>query len=153
MPLPASCAPQVVETAHDYPVAPELLWDVAIDWRRLGEVNRGMVTQIGLPEGRFTAGQRLEIAVSAFGLLPAKPYVIEILECDDARRTMISREHGAGVKSWNHEMRVEATPEGCRLLDRIEIDAGVLTRAFAAWARLLYRRRHKPRLRMLGLAA
>lgn len=153
MACPASCAPRVVETAHYYPVAPELLWDVAIDWRKLGEVNRGMVTQIGLPEGRFETGQRLEIGVSAFGLLPAKPYVIEILECDDALRVMVSREHGAGVKSWDHVMRVEETAGGCRLIDRIEIDAGMMSRAFAAWARLLYHRRHKPRLRLLGLAA
>ena len=34
-------------------------------------------------------------------------------------------------------------------MDRIEIDAGLMTPVFAAWARYLYRARHAPRVKLL----
>ncbi|WP_339948520.1 hypothetical protein [uncultured Albimonas sp.] len=144
----------VVQSHHGYPVDADRLWAVAADWDALAEANRGMVAQYGLPGGRFRSGQKLAIEVSGFGVMPRQPYEIEILECDDAARVMVSRERGAGIRAWNHRMWVETCPqgEGSRLHDRIEIDAGPMTPAFALWARVLYRRRHPRRMRMLGVA-
>jgi hypothetical protein len=76
---------------------------------------------------------------------------MEVLECDDARHILRSSEKGAGVKSWRHTLSITETPEGCRLTDQIEIDAGLLTPLFVIWAKYLYRARHKPRLRLLDL--
>ena len=145
--------PATVESSHCYPVKADRLWTVAADWDALAEADRGMVRQIGLPGGRFRKGQRLEIEVSAFGLLPPRPYVIEILDCDDAAFRMTSREEGTGIRSWTQRMRVEAKGERSRLHDRIAMDAGPAMPLFAAFARWMRRRRHAPRMRMLGLAA
>ena len=150
---PSSRCLSVVETSHPYAVDPDRLWTVASDWQALGEVNRGMVSQYGLPEGRFRAGQTLEIEVSGFGLMPRAPYVIEILDCDDRAWVMTSREHGAGIRSWEHRMWIEPMPNGCRLMDRVEIDAGPMTLPFALWARALYARRHPRRQRLLDQLA
>ena len=54
------------------------------------------------------------------------------------------------MTGWHHTLTVTRTPGGARLTDEIVIDAGWLTPMFAAWAKVLYRARHKPRLRLLG---
>lgn len=140
---------QTVTLTHDYPVASEALWQIVTDYAALATVMEGIVSFEGLPAGRTKTGQVCDVQVSLFGKLPAQPYRMEVLECDDARHVLRSCEKGAGVKSWRHTLTLEQTPQGCRLTDRIEIEAGLLTPLFALWARYLYRARHKPRLRLL----
>jgi len=136
---------------HDYPVAPETLWALVTDYVALAEVIRGIVHFEGLAVGRTDTGQRLEVRVSLFGKLPPQPYHIEVVHRDDVGRVLESSERGAGVRSWRHRLRVEPTAPGSRLTDEIEIDAGWLTPLFALRAGYLYRARHKPRLRLLGV--
>ncbi|MQQ10463.1 hypothetical protein GFB49_18520 [Epibacterium sp. SM1979] len=121
---------------------------MATDYAALSEVMEGLVSFEGLPAGRTQTGQRLEVMVSLFGKLPAQPYRMEVLECDNQRMILRSSERGAGVKTWLHSLKVTKIETGSRLHDRIEIDAGMLTPVFALWARYLYRARHKPRLRL-----
>lgn len=140
---------RTVRTDFFYPVAPERLWRLATSYDALGRVMAGLVEFDGLPEGRTRTGQEIHVQVSLFGRLPAQPYTMEVLECDDSRMILRSSERGAGVRSWNHRMKVAPAPGGSRLSDTIEIDAGLMTWAFALWARYLYTARHKPRLRLL----
>ncbi|WP_299085304.1 SRPBCC family protein [uncultured Ruegeria sp.] len=140
---------RIVTIQNDYPVSASRLWALATDYAALSEVMEGLVSFEGLPEGRARTGQRLEVMVSLFGKLPAQPYRIDVLECDNQRMILRSSERGAGVKTWLHSLTVMENETGSRLQDRIEIDAGMLTPVFALWARYLYRARHRPRLRLL----
>lgn len=142
---------KTIEIEHDYAVPADRLWALVTDYDALAEVMAGIVAFDGLPQGRTQTGQSFEVMVSLFGKLPQQPYQMEILACDDDAMVLRSSEKGAGVKSWRHCLTVTSTPKGCRLTDRIEIDAGWLTPVFALWAGFLYRARHKPRLRILGL--
>ncbi len=144
---------RIVSLSHDYSYPPDLVWQVATDFDCLAEVVAGKITFSGLPNGRVYTGQVAEVGVSLFGVMPEQPYRMEVLECDDTTMVLRSSELGAGVKRWDHTLRVEATEDGARLSDHIEIDAGSLSPVFAAWAKYLYRSRHVPRLRILARMA
>ena len=143
---------RTVHVENEYDVPPEKLWAIVTDYDALAFVMKGMMSFEGLPKGRTHTGQKMTVMVSLFGKLPAQPYHMEVLECDDDAMILRSCEHGAGVKSWRHTLSVSKTATGCTLTDTIEIDAGALTFIFALWARFLYQKRHKPRLVLLGLA-
>ncbi|KAJ04716.1 SRPBCC family protein [Sulfitobacter mediterraneus] len=142
---------KTVEIEHDYAVPAERLWALVTDYDALAVVMAGIVSFDGLPEGRTRTGQSFDLMVSLFGKLPPQPYHMEVVLCDDDAMVLRSSEKGAGVKSWEHCLTVTPTAQGSRLTDRIEIDAGWMTPIFARWAKFLYRARHKPRLRILGL--
>ncbi len=143
--------PKTIQIIHDYAVAPQKLWDLITDYDALEEVMKGIVSYTGTPSGQLQAGQKMDIEVSLFGKLPKQPYYMEVVSCDHDQMIAQSFERGAGVKSWRHNMRVTPTETGSRLTDTIEIDAGFMTPIFVLWARFLYKARHKPRLRLLGL--
>jgi hypothetical protein len=138
-----------VIVVNEYEASAEQLWMLATDYDALGEVMQGIASFEGLPSGRTKTGQKLDVMVSLFGKLPSQPYKMEVLECDDARMILRSSEQGAGVKSWQHTLTVNAVGTGSRLTDSIEIDAGLMTPIFALWAKYLYGARHKPRLKLL----
>lgn len=144
---------KTVALTHHYAVPPERLWALVTDYGALEEVMTGIIAFEGMPAGRVITGQKIDVMVSLFGKLPAQPYHMEVLECDDVARVLRSSEHGAGVKSWRHTLRVDAHDGGSVLSEQIEIDAGLLTPLFAAWARYLYKARHKPRLALLARGA
>ena len=140
--------PVIVENSYDVPAAQ--LWALVTDYKALVQVMEGIVSFEGLPEGRVETGQKIDVTVSLFGILPNQPYRMEVLECDNANMFFRSSETGAGVKSWHHTARVIETETGCRLIDEIDIDAGWRTPLFRVWARFLYTARHRPRLRLLA---
>lgn len=142
---------KTIEIEHNYAVPPDQLWALVTNYDALAEVMAGIVAFEGLPEGRTHTGQSFDVMVSLFGKLPQQPYHMHVVLCDEDAMVLRSSERGAGVKSWEHCLTVTPTPDGSRLSDRIEIDAGWLTPVFALWAGFLYRARHKPRLRLLGL--
>jgi ligand-binding SRPBCC domain-containing protein len=141
---------KTVTVVNDYEVAPNVLWDLVTDYDALAEVMAGIATFSGLPKGRTITGQKIDVMVSMFGKLPNQRYFMEVIECDDDGMVLRSSEHGAGVKSWRHTLHIISTANGCRMIDSIDIDAGIMTSIFALWARYMYTARHKPRLRMLG---
>lgn len=144
----------VVEVIHEYPVTPERLWAVTMDLGSLAVMNAPLIVFGDLGGERLAAGAVIDTEVSVYGRLPAQPYRIEVLECDDATMRARTSETGAGVKSWNHTITVTPVAGGgARLSDRIEIDAGWKTPLFAWWARKLYRHRDGPRKTLLGLEA
>lgn len=145
---------RTVHLEHHYSAQSARVWAMATDFEALKEVSRRIVTFDGVPKGRTKAGQAFDVRVSLFGFLPWQDYHMEVVELDEANMLIRSSERGAGVKSWSHTMQVSPCPDGgTTLSDTIEIDAGWLTPVFAAWARFLYRARHKPRLDMLERGA
>lgn len=145
--------PAEVTIAYEYPATPDDLWRVAADWRCLEEASRGLLRYGELPPGQIVAGQSLVVDISLFGLGPWFPWTIIIDTLDPARRLMRSIEFGGAARWWLHDMEVEETPRGAVLRERIQIDAGRLTQGYALFASALYRRRHGPRKRMLGVGA
>lgn len=139
-----------IELAHDYPYSARKVWDVAIDYDCLAEAMDGLIRFEALPSGKVQAGQSMTVMVSLFNRLPAQPYHMEVVEFDDTAMRLVSSERGAGVNSWRHRLRVEATQTGSTLFDTIEIDAGWLTMPVSVWAKFLYKRRHNPRLAILA---
>lgn len=135
---------------HHYDAPPAAVWSLATDYAALAEVCAGVVAFRGLPEGRCQTGQEVHVDVSLFGKMPWQPYEMTVLSCDDAAMELRSDERGAGVKSWRHTLTVRPDAGGAVLRDEIEIDAGLLTPLFRAWARYLYGKRHQPRVRMLN---
>ncbi|MCR9136411.1 MAG: SRPBCC family protein [Alphaproteobacteria bacterium] len=145
---------KTVELKHTYDASPERLWALATDFGALKRVMRGFVTFRDLPTGRTYTGQKFDVQVSLFGMLPWQPYHMEIIACDDASMVLRSSERGAGVTSWRHTLSVTKTDTGGSCLtDHIEIEAGILTFAFAKWARFMYAGRHKPRKALLASGA
>ena len=134
---------------HDYAYSAGRVWSVVIDLDRLKEVMAGLITFRNLPSGPIRQGQDLKVEVSLFGLFPYQPYEMRVEQLDPASMTFRSDERGAGVRSWRHRLQVIPTETGCTISEEIEIDAGMLTPIFAAWARYLYGRRHKRRLTIL----
>ena len=143
--------PAVVSIAYEYSASADDLWRVAADWRCLKEASRGLLRYGDLPAGQIVAGQSLVVDISLFGLSPWFPWTIIIDTLDPVRRMMRSIEFGGAARWWLHDMEVEETPRGAVLRERIEIDAGPLTQGYALFANALYRRRHAPRKRMLGV--
>lgn len=139
-----------VTLRHVYDARPEQLWAIATDFDCLAEAMRGLVRFEGLPEGGLHQGQVIDVRVSLFGILPAQPYRMELLEYDPEQMCFLSDEKGMGVDRWRHRMLIKASGSGAELIDEIEIDAGWRTGVLAAWARYMYGRRHKPRLAMLA---
>lgn len=140
---------QTVKLSHDYCYSPAQLWAIVIDYGYLTEVMHGLVSFTGMPEGVTEIRQKVNVKTSLFAKLPAQDYYMEILECDHESMTVRSFEKGSGVKSWRHSFRVVKTDRGCRLIDEIVIDAGLMTWLFCIWARYMYRARHEPRLHIL----
>lgn len=134
---------------HDYPAPARAVWDIATDMESYREAMGRLMAFDGLPSGTIEEGQRVDLRVSLFGIMPWQDYSMTVEACDHDAMTFQSDEHGAGVRSWRHHLSVEDTAHGSRLTDRVEVDAGWKTPLFALWARVVYRARHKPRLRML----
>ncbi|WP_420860961.1 SRPBCC family protein [Algirhabdus cladophorae] len=141
---------KTIHSTHYYDVPPERLWALVTDFGALEYVMKGLIAFKGAPQGRTFTGQKADVQVSVMGLLPYQDYTMEVILCDDDAMQMNSSEKGAGVKSWRHSLQVVADGQGARLHDTIEIDAGLMTPIFAAWARYMYRARHKPRLKLFA---
>jgi hypothetical protein len=90
------------------------------------------------------AGERGTGWLFAFHLIPAYRHTIEIVEVDQAGKTVRTREHGGVLKAWNHTLHVEPIDErSSRYSDTVDIDAGIATTFVAAVARGIYRYRHR----------
>lgn len=125
------------------------LWKIATDYSALSQLMTGLVRFDGLPSEAVTEGQRLEIEVSLLGLLPTKPYRIDVIECEPEMMIMRTHEHGHGIDLWDHTTAIMKDGDGARWIDFIEIKAGWLTWPASIWARVIYTTRHRRRRRML----
>ncbi len=87
-----------------------------------------------------------------FGIIPFSKHHLRIADLDDDAHRLTSAEHGGVIRTWNHVIEVErAAPGRCRYTDRIDIDAGPLTRLVAAYAHVFYRHRQRRWTRLARL--
>lgn len=136
---------------HDYPgQSARTVWDCATSYAALHHVCAPLLTFEGAPvTGHLQQGDDLSVRVRLFGRLPPQDYRMTLLEVDPDGMRFVSDERGAGVDRWRHSLHVVETPDGARLVEEIEIEAGWLTPLFVRWARVLYRHRHPRRLALL----
>lgn len=79
-----------------------------------------------------------------FHVIPLHRHHATLEALDEETMTIKSREHGGFIRSWNHILRVEPLDATrCRYHDIVEIDAGSFTPVTAAFAKFLYRYRHR----------
>ncbi|WP_439140797.1 hypothetical protein [Planktotalea sp.] len=141
---------KTIRLSHLYDHGPRDVWRVATDLDCLQDAVRGLLAFEGLPRGAIKEGQVIDVKVSLFGLLPAQPYRMEVIAFSEDNMCFTSNEVGMGVRHWQHSLRVVPHARGAELIDVIEIEAGWRTSLIAAWARYMYKRRHKPRQLMLS---
>lgn len=142
---------RILAFEHSYPVSPGRLFELVTDLDTLEAVTRPWVQFHHLPSGLVHEGQVIDVALSAFGVFPVRPYRMRVVKCDPVARIMRSEEDGMGIHKLTHELHVLPENGGARLVDHIEIDAGWLTPLVTMWAHIIYRRRHPIRLRLLGV--
>ena len=91
---------------------------------------------------QWGAGDRATFDLRAFGLIPAGAHTIHVVEVDHALRKLVTREQGSAAQVWNHTIWVQDTGNGRSLYtDDVDIYAGPLTEAVAAFAYFFYRYR------------
>ncbi|WP_425043777.1 SRPBCC family protein [Primorskyibacter sp. S87] len=134
---------------HTYPADPDRLFDLVTDLDTLDAVTRPWLLFEHLPSGQVHTGQVFDVGISLFGILPERPYRMEVTLCDTEARCMVSEENGFSVRKLVHRLEVQPDPAGALLTDRIEIDAGWFTHAVAGWIRLTHVWRHRIRLKLL----
>lgn len=132
-----------------YPADPDRLFALVIDLDTLDAVAWPFLQFHHLPSGPVREGQVIDMAVSLFGLLPARPYRIRITRCDPEARQMDTDEDGMAVRSLRHALEVRPEGAGAKLIDRIAIDAGWITPLAAAFVWASYRWRRHRRLGLL----
>lgn len=138
--------PTTVSVRRTLEAPAEIVWAAAKTPHVFVHVARGML--------RFPAAERVDRPwrvgddirgwTLLFGLLPFSRHHLVVESIDDDRRTLVSEERGGPIRSWRHEIMVTALDDDrCGYEDRIHIDAGLLTRAVAAYAKVFYRYRQR----------
>ncbi len=84
------------------------------------------------------------VRMKLFGVVPIGRQVIGIERSEEGGSTLVLRDNGrsALAKRWDHVMTVERTEDGCtHYTDHVVIEAGALTPAIWAFARVFYAHR------------
>ena len=133
-----------VSTTLDAPA--DAVWGAVLTPHTFVHVAAGML--------RFPAAQRLtepwrvgtevEGWTFLFGIIPFSRHHIRVASIDRSSFTFRSEEGGGAVRTWRHEIVVEALDDHrSRYCDRLEIEAGVLTPVVVAYAGVFYRYRQR----------
>lgn len=149
------CAMKTIELVTVLPADTAIVWDHVLQPRLLHFVSKGMLTFQPVdpdvfPE-RWSIGQ-YRVRKYLWGVLPIGWQVIGIEFLPDQGRMHRMRDNGRGwlIQIWDHTMEVEPAGGGTRYVDRVKIDAGVLTPLVAAFAHHFYKHRQ---LRLQKLVA
>ena len=134
----------IVHVTTELEAPPDRVWETLKKVDTLRYISRGLLgfRSLGLVPETLRGGEVVRVRLLFFHLVPAWAHEIRIVSVDEEARQIETREHGGGVKTWNHRLTVEpAGGGGSRYTDRIEIEAGPATRLVWAYANLFYRYR------------
>jgi ligand-binding SRPBCC domain-containing protein len=132
----------IVEVATELAAPPERVWETLKKVDTLRYITRGLLgfRPLAPVSDDLGPGDVIRIRLLFFHVIPGWTHEIRISEIDEEGRRIETTEHGGAVKTWNHRLTVE--PAGrSRYTDRIEIEAGAMTRLVWAYANLFYRYR------------
>lgn len=97
---------------------------------------------------RLDVPKRIEVGTQGsarfwlFGVIPAWTHHLTIKRLDPTE--IYTNEHGGPVRTWNHRLTFEPIDEGsCRYTDEIETDDGLRGLPTRAFARVMFRHRHR----------
>lgn len=129
------------------PLPPERVWPELVRPRSLIRVCRPLMT-FGHREGplpdRWTEGRPHRFRLFAFGALPLGGHTIVLERIDASAGLIRSRERGAMVSVWNHDITLAPSAEGgTAYADTVDLYAGALTGLVAGWATVFYRHRQR----------
>ncbi|MFW6210209.1 MAG: hypothetical protein ACOC4E_01825 [Patescibacteria group bacterium] len=145
---------KTVEISSQFPVPADAVWERVRRTSTLFQVTAGLVEFLDLeqfPE-YWQTGTEITTRLRLFNRLPGGLYHIKVQAVEPEDRRIVTLEHGGLVREWQHEMRVdEISPSSCRYVDRVWVDAGVLSQPLQYYVRWYYRQRHERWQSVLGL--
>jgi ligand-binding SRPBCC domain-containing protein len=136
----------IVHVSTDLDAPPDRVWEALKKVDTLRYITRGLLgfRPLGPVADTLRGGEVVRVRLLFFHVIPAWAHEIRIVGVDEEAHVIETREHGGGVKTWNHTLTVEPAGDGrSRYTDRIEIDAGATTRLVWAYANLFYRYRQR----------
>ena len=133
---------------HVYPTDPDRLFELVTDLDTLEAVTRPWMRFDHLPSGPVHEGQVIDVDLSLFGLLPARPYRMVVTKCTDAGHQMTSDETGMGTHLV-HRLEVHPCAQGAELVDIIEVESGWAAPIVTLWLCLTHHWRHHIRMRLV----
>ncbi len=69
-------------------------------------------------------------------------HYLKVMRVDNERMEILSNERGGLIRTWNHWIKIDRSADGNALyMDRIEIEAGMMTLPVWLFANLFYRYR------------
>lgn len=141
-------AMKTIELETFLPAETAIVWDHILQPRLLSFVAKGMLTFKPIdpeifPE-RWSVGQ-YRVQKYLVGLLPIGWQDIGIEFLPDQGRIQRIRDNGRGwlIGTWDHIIEVEPADGGTRYVDRVKIEAGLLTPLVVVFARRFYVHRHR----------
>lgn len=120
-------------------------WEREKSLDRLSEVSRPLL-EIRRLSGKncLQAGESYELGLRLFGIIPWGKHRVDIVDISDEAYRFETSERGTGIKSWRHVRRISPISHtSCICSDEIRIQAGLTTPLVWAFAKLLYRQRHR----------
>lgn len=127
------------------------VWDAVRTPQAFRTVTRGVVRfpAIARRDAEWVEGEEVVGWTWLFGVVPFNRHHLTVARIDHDRMTLASDEHGGIIRSWRHDIVVEADgAHACRYTDRVEIDAGPMTLPVAAYAWWFYRVRQRRWVRL-----
>lgn len=120
-------------------------WELLKKTATLSTVTNGMMTYDGaadLPE-EWTVGVTTNLKPRLWDN-PQGDHFVTVMEVDELRKRIVTKEHGGAITTWNHTMELQRIgPHLCRYTDTIEIKAGWQTVFIWLFALYFYRYRHQ----------
>lgn len=136
--------------------APDLVWAAVCTPQAFRFVTRGLIgwRPVRHRDEPWHEGDEAVGWLLLGGVLPFSRHRIRIVELDGRRRVLRSDESGGVVRSWRHDIVVEALDGGrCRYTDVVHIDAGAFTPLvvmFGKWLYLVRQRRWRVLAQLLA---
>ena len=121
------------------------LFDRARSFADLLEATRRISDYDGLPDTEMEEGATYRTDIRIFGLVSCKDYEIRVNKiCHDSLR-IETLESNDVVRLWSHQIQIKPTEKGALWVDRVILDAGLMTPIVSRYARFMYRHRHRSR--------
>lgn len=141
-----SIAMAIVDYSSRLEASADAVWVAVKTPSAFRTVTRGLLTMPVIRRRRdeWREGESVVGWVFLFGCLPFSRHHLHIARIDESSRTLSSREFGGLIKVWNHDIEVTSIDaKRCLYRDRIEIEAGIMTRVIVIYARWFYRMRQR----------
>lgn len=142
-----------IRTTSLFPASGDIVWELLQKSSTLFFITKNWITfgdREHFPE-RWHNHTVIYTTVRPFAQSSNKPYKIIFITIDNNKLIMKTRESGAGIKTWNHTMRVQSVSiDRCYYIDEVEAKAGILTPLLWLYIKLYYKHRHKRWMELLA---